>query len=371
LRTESGVTGPTRRAVLAASAAALPLLLASCKGVQALGMPPPPPRDIAALRQAISAEHQLVRLYGAAIRHLTGQAPASPAAAGHGLAGRLHEVLAEHQQHLTRLTARLIQPAADNTSASPPAAAALVRGSSAAVLGQLEQAEQAQSSRLTGDITLLPPALAQLFASIAAAEATHLPLLRGQASPAAASPPPAPASPAPGRSAPASPAPAQASPAAGAVSPAAGALKPGGGKAAELAALQAALAAEQAASYGYGVLGAHLSGKRWIAATDDWVAHQRGRDQLTSMIIAIGGQPVPSAVGYQLPSPVRSAAGAQALAVTLEDGVAQSYLGLVALPEPALRELGAAAVRAAALRATTWRGSTVAFPGLPAASPSG
>src|ERR1700727_2734195 len=69
LRTESGVTGPTRRAVLAASAAALPLLLASCKGVQALGMPPPPPRDIAALRQAISAEHQLVRLYGAAIRH--------------------------------------------------------------------------------------------------------------------------------------------------------------------------------------------------------------------------------------------------------------------------------------------------------------
>ena len=361
MRTESGVTGPTRRAVLAASAAALPLLLASCKGVQALGMPPPPPRDIAALRQAISAEHQLVRLYGAAIRHLTGQAPASPAAAGHGLAGRLHEVLAEHQQHLTRLTARLIQPAADNTSASPPAAAALVRGSSAAVLGQLEQAEQAQSSRLTGDITLLPPALAQLFASIAAAEATHLPLLRGQASPAAANPPPAPASPAP----------AQASPAAGAVSPAAGALKPGGGKAAELAALQAALAAEQAASYGYGVLGAHLSGKRWIAATDDWVAHQRGRDQLTSMIIAIGGQPVPSAVGYQLPSPVRSAAGAQALAVTLEDGVAQSYLGLVALPEPALRELGAAAVRAAALRATTWRGSTVAFPGLPAASPSG
>ena len=329
LRTESGVTGPTRRAVLAASAAALPLLLASCKGVQALGTPPPPPRDIAALRQAISAEHQLVRLYGAAIRHLTGQAPASPAA--------------------------------DNTSASPPAAAALVRGSSAAVLGQLEQAEQAQSSRLTGDITLLPPALAQLFASIAAAEATHLPLLRGRASPAAANPPPAPASPAP----------AQASPAAGAVSPAAGALKPGGGKAAELAALQAALAAEQAASYGYGVLGAHLSGKRWIAATDDWVAHQRGRDQLTSMIIAMGGQPVPSAVGYQLPSPVRSAAGAQALAVTLEDGVAQSYLGLVALPEPALRELGAAAVRAAALRATTWRGSTVAFPGLPAASPSG
>jgi hypothetical protein len=140
------------------------------------------------------------------------------------------------------------------------------------------------------------------------------------------------------------------------------------GKAAEVAALQAALAAEEAASYGYGVVGAHLSGQRWSAATSDWVTHQRARDQLSSMISALGGEPVPSAVGYQLPSPVRSAADAQALAATLEDGVAQAYLGLVALPDPGLRKLGAGQVRAAALRAEAWRGSTVAFPGLPATS---
>jgi hypothetical protein len=140
------------------------------------------------------------------------------------------------------------------------------------------------------------------------------------------------------------------------------------GKAAEIAALQTALAAEDAAVYGYGVVGAHLSGQRWSAATDDWVIHQRSRDQLSSMISAYGAAPVPSAVGYQLPSPVRSAADAQGLAATLEDGVAQAYLGLVALPDPALRQLGARQVRAAALRAEAWRGSTVAFPGLPAAS---
>jgi Domain of unknown function (DUF4439) len=140
------------------------------------------------------------------------------------------------------------------------------------------------------------------------------------------------------------------------------------GKAAELAALQTALAAEEAASFGYGVVGAHLSGQRRIAATDDWVAHQRGRDQLSSMVTALGGQPVPSAAGYQLPSPVHSAAAAQALAASLEDGVARAYLGLVALPDPALRLLGASQVRAAALRAEAWRGSTVPFPGLPIAS---
>src|ERR1700722_4723952 len=333
LRSATGATGPPRRAVLAASAAAVPLLLASCKGVQSLGTPPPPPRDIQLLQQAISAEQLMVARYTAAIKDVTGP----PAA------GQLADVLAEHQQHLARLQSRLIEPAALTPSATPSPSAAAVTGRQAAVLRQLEQAEQAASGRLASDVTQLPPALAQLFASIAASEATHVPLLRGNA--AAIAPLPATAVRAGGEGA--------------------------GGAAADLTGLQAVLAAEQAASYGYGVVGAHLSGKRWITATDDWVAHQRGRDQLTAMITALGGKPVPSAVGYQLPSPVRSAAQAQALAVTLEDGVAQAYLGLVALPDPALRQLGAAAVRAAALRAQSWRGATVAFPGMPAASLSG
>ncbi len=92
------------------------------------------------------------------------------------------------------------------------------------MLRQLELAEQAARDRLVGRCEL-PPALAQLFASIAASEATHVPCSRQ------------------GRC----------------HRPAAGQVRAGNGAAADLAALQAVLAAEQAASYGYGVVGAHLS----------------------------------------------------------------------------------------------------------------
>jgi hypothetical protein len=63
---------------------------------------------------------------------------------------------------------------------------------------------------------------------------------------------------------------------------------------------------------------------------------------------------------------VRNSAGAMSLAVTLEDRVATAYLGLVALPATAIRELGARGVVAAAVRAASWRGKTVAFPGFAA-----
>lgn len=137
-----------------------------------------------------------------------------------------------------------------------------------------------------------------------------------------------------------------------------------------IAALQDALAAEQAASYGYGVVGAHLpqGSAEQGTATTDWVAHMRARDDLTAMISARGGQPAPAAVAYQLPEPVQTATEATALAALLEDRVTRAYLGIVALPESGLRSFGAQQVRAAALRAAAWRGSTQAFPGLPAAS---
>jgi hypothetical protein len=140
--------------------------------------------------------------------------------------------------------------------------------------------------------------------------------------------------------------------------------------AAAVAALQQALAAEQAAAYGYGVVGSHLtSGSAAAAAADaDWVAHLQAGSQLTEMISSRGGQPVAAAVAYQLPFPVTSAAAAQQLAATMEDRVAQTYLVIVALPESGLRSFGAQQVRAAALRAEAWRGTTEAFPGMPAGS---
>ena len=129
-------------------------------------------------------------------------------------------------------------------------------------------------------------------------------------------------------------------------------------------ALQAALAAENSAVYGYGVAGAHLTGARRATAVRYWVAHENARDTLTSMLTAMGGQPVATAAAYQLPFPIHSALAAVSLAALLEDRVTAVYLGLVALDDPALRAFGAAAARTAALRAAAWRGSTLAFPGL-------
>jgi hypothetical protein len=143
------------------------------------------------------------------------------------------------------------------------------------------------------------------------------------------------------------------------VSPSGG---PGSGPA-TIAALQAALTAENTAVYGYGVAGAHLTGARRAAAVRDWVAHENARDTLTTMLTARGGRPVAAAAAYALPFSVRSAQAAVSLAAVLEDRVAAVYLGLVALGEPSLRAFGAAGVRTAALRATAWRGSTLAFPG--------
>ena len=130
------------------------------------------------------------------------------------------------------------------------------------------------------------------------------------------------------------------------------------------AALQAALAAENAAIFGYGVAGAHLSGSRQSAATQDWTGHQQARDALAGMISALGATPGAAQAFYQLPFAVTSAATAAALAAYLEDGVTRAYLGLVAVSSATLRTFGATAMQAAAQRAAFWRGSTQAFPGL-------
>jgi hypothetical protein len=133
-------------------------------------------------------------------------------------------------------------------------------------------------------------------------------------------------------------------------------------------AISAALAAEQAAIYGYGVVGAHLTGTQQATATRYWIAHQATADKLGALLRAAGVAAPPAAVAYQLPHAVSTAAQATALAVTLENRVLSAYLGLVALDEKSVRLLGAREVRAAALRAAAWRGSTVAFPGLPASA---
>jgi len=164
---------PSRRAVLAAAVrsvplAALPLALAACRGVQVLGSPPAPPADIRTLSAAIKAEKLMVARYTAALRAL----PAADTAAV--LAART--VQAEHSAHLMQLTARLIEPAPHPSATPRPVT--IPPGGTSSILAALGQAEQAASDRLIGQLGALPPALAQLFASIAASEATHVPYLQ-------------------------------------------------------------------------------------------------------------------------------------------------------------------------------------------------
>ena len=177
---ESAGAGLSRRrllgsAVAAVPVAALPFLLTACKGVQALGTPPPPPPDIRLLQATITAEELMLARCTAAIAQLPASGTTAPAALA-----AVRSVQAEHSEHLSQLRARLIEPSglhAPHTSPSlPPSAVA--QGSLADILAALAIAEQAASDRLIGQLAGLPPALAQLFASIAASEATHAPFLQ-------------------------------------------------------------------------------------------------------------------------------------------------------------------------------------------------
>ncbi len=162
--------GPARRVVLAASAA-LPLLLAGCKGLAVLGAPPAPPAGVALLQDAISAEQLMIARYEASIRALGGSAP--------DLLPVLRPLLAQHRAHLAQLRSRLVIPAGAAAAASPapaPRPSAVPAGPGQAV-EFLQAAERAAAARLLRQLLTAPPSLAQLMASISACEATHVPVL--------------------------------------------------------------------------------------------------------------------------------------------------------------------------------------------------
>lgn len=318
---------PTRRRVLGAAAAVGTLGLAGCKGIEVLGPRPAPSTAVLTLEHAIAAEERMLATYQAAKTALP---------AGHA-SQVVTAIAAQHQAHLDGLKARLELPQRLRTARPKPAPTVPSLPSAPhAVLAELAAAEAQASVRLVAELTSVPAAVAQLMASIGAAEAAHLVLLgHAKAAPAALTVPP-------GR-----------------------AIRGAGVRARQdIAAMQAALAAEQAASYGYGVAGAHLSGVKYAAAATDCVAHERARDRLSAMIAALGGQPHPAAVAYRLPRPVRTTGQAAELAVTLEHDVTAAYLGLVAVSAPGLRTFGADGMRACAIRAARWSGHCPAFPGL-------
>ena len=179
------------------------------------------------------------------------------------------------------------------------------------------------------DLLAASPALARLIASIGASGAQRAVLLGGSA-PAAVPMPSATVLPAPA-----------------------------------LAALQAALAAENAAVYGYGVIGAQLSGGLRDRAAASLAAHQARCAALTQQLSAAAAAPAAAAPGYELPFPVTGQGSAVRLAVLLEQRLAAVYANGVQATAGALRAGTASALRQSALDTLTWSGSGSAFPGLP------
>jgi hypothetical protein len=177
---------PGRRALIA-SAATLPLLLAvaGCRSSDAFAGPDPlagrPPlgHDVLTLQAVIAAEENLITLYRTAI------------GADQGAAARLHtlkSLLSQHEQHLAQLKTMLVIPPGMSPSPAHPAASASAGASGSATASprparvstaQLRAAERASAASLVRQLGAMPPALAQLFASIAASDATHVTALGG------------------------------------------------------------------------------------------------------------------------------------------------------------------------------------------------
>jgi hypothetical protein len=167
-----------RRRMLLASAATLPLLLATagCRssdlfaGPDPLAARPPLSHDVVTLQAVIAAEENLVDLYRSAVN-------------GDSRTIRwvrdLEPLLTQHEQHLNWLRARLIRP--NGTSATATARPSPSRAPAAPTIAGLRAAERASAASLVGRLTTVQPALAQLFASIAASDATHVAVLSGLA----------------------------------------------------------------------------------------------------------------------------------------------------------------------------------------------
>jgi hypothetical protein len=173
-----------RRRILLASATTLPLLLATagCRssslfaGPDPLADRPPLGHNVLTLQAVIASEENMINLYRAAINGDSGTAQSRT----------LRPLLAQHEQHLAQLRARLIEPAGTPATPSQTTRPSASAGGGSASTGparvttaRLRAAERASAAGLVQQLATVEPALAQLFASIAASDATHVMALAG------------------------------------------------------------------------------------------------------------------------------------------------------------------------------------------------
>ena len=152
--------------MLAASPTTLPLFLAlsGCAGPAVLSAPPAVSPQTQLLLHAVAAEHNLIWIYNKAVAVYSGLAPT------------LAPLRAEHEAHLAQLRGRVIEPSGKpvpDTVTSRPTLGA----TQGAVVGQFRAAEQAAVKAMMSRLAGASPSLAQLYASIAASEATHASVL--------------------------------------------------------------------------------------------------------------------------------------------------------------------------------------------------
>ncbi|MGD0606247.1 MAG: hypothetical protein ABSA53_22015 [Streptosporangiaceae bacterium] len=176
-----------RRRILLASATALPMLLATagCRssalfaGPDPLAGRPPLAPGVVTLAAVIAAEQNLISLYRTAL------AGRSPDGAGRPV---LVALLGQHEQHLAQLKAMLVPPPATAQASPRPSPATSGHAGTTApgtaapghvTIARLRAAEHASATRLVQRLATVEPALAQLFASIAASDATHVTALGG------------------------------------------------------------------------------------------------------------------------------------------------------------------------------------------------
>ena len=158
--------------MLLASATTLPLLLAAtgCRSSEAfdgpdpLAGPPSPAPDVVTLEAVIAAEANLIDLYKKAIS---------------GVSRATGPLLSEHEEHLAQLSARLILPSPASSASGRPSPGVSTAAPAAVTAAALRAAERESSVDLVRRLGGAEPALAQLFASIAACHATHVAALGG------------------------------------------------------------------------------------------------------------------------------------------------------------------------------------------------
>ena len=149
--------------MLAASTTTLPLFLAlsACAGPNPLAGPPPLSADVRGLLAAVTDEQNLIWIYK---RTMASYSPMAPA---------LGALLAEHQAHLAQLRAMIVEPPG-KTIPSTVTRKPAVPGTAATAVAQLRAAEQAATTAQLRRLAHAAAPLAQLYASIAASESTHV-----------------------------------------------------------------------------------------------------------------------------------------------------------------------------------------------------